>query len=655
MGGRAASPTLPPSKPASRAPRVSVRLEANDPVPLLRSPSMRLLQAFSAALLAGLATSATLVAAPQTCPTCVPLSDLGTGTYLGFQGGLYSGGQNEVPAAYRPVVRRLLGGVVPRDASGAPDPDGLVGMISIGMSNASQEFAAFIRRADRDEQRDARIVIVDGADNAQTADRIVDPNVPFWSNLDGHIARAGLTGDQVQFLWLKQAQAVIPDTSFPAHAQSLQSDLASIVRHLKTRFPNLSAVFLSSRIYGGYSAGPLSSEPLTYETGFAVKWLIEQQQSGDPALNPDPLLGPVEAPLLLWGPYIWANGSTPRSDGLVWDPADLSSDGLHPSPSGEAKVVDMIEDHFKSDEFARVVYDARDGAALESIEAIHDAHVDDTQPNAASGLDTFLRMAGSVFRSFIRFPSPQGAGDIAFAKFGLYTAAGAAPFTVHELADTGWDEATITAANAPLVTSPAFNDFTCFCRQRAIAFEATELARHAHAGGIGVALIPEPAAPNYLLMGREGGQAAVLLVTRDLACGGVEPYCSGAPNSAGEGATLEAFGSVSVAANDLVLHAADLPPSTFGLFAYSRGAFEMPFGDGLLCVAPPLFRLDLVQANGAGDLDFPFDLTALPASAGAGQVLAGDRIYFQLWYRDVLGPLGSGYNVSGGLAVRFCP
>ena len=52
-------------------------------------------------------------------------------------------------------------------------------------------------------------------------------------------------------------------------------------------------------------------------------------------LNYDAARGPVKAPLLLWGPYLWGAGTTPRkSDGLVWLREDLSNDGTHPSDSG---------------------------------------------------------------------------------------------------------------------------------------------------------------------------------------------------------------------------------------------------------------------------------------------------------------------------------
>jgi hypothetical protein len=55
------------------------------------------------------------------------------------------------------------------------------------------------------------------------------------------------------------------------------------------------------------------------------------------------------APLLLWGPYTWANGLTPRSDGLTWSCQDMSTDGLHPSAAGRNKEAGLMETFFKTD------------------------------------------------------------------------------------------------------------------------------------------------------------------------------------------------------------------------------------------------------------------------------------------------------------------
>ncbi len=111
-----------------------------------------------------------------------------------------------------------------------------------------------------------------------------------------------------------------------------------MLRNLHDRYPNLTLAYLSSRIYAGYASTTLNPEPYAYEGGFSVKWLIADQLAGDAALNFDPASGVVEAPWAAWGPYLWADGLSPRSDGLTWGCSELSSDGTHPSASGQAKV-----------------------------------------------------------------------------------------------------------------------------------------------------------------------------------------------------------------------------------------------------------------------------------------------------------------------------
>jgi len=49
-----------------------------------------------------------------------------------------------------------------------------------------------------------------------------------------------------------------------------------------------------------------------YESAFSVRWLIQDQIKGEANLNHDPKKGKVVAPILLWGPYFWADGITPR-------------------------------------------------------------------------------------------------------------------------------------------------------------------------------------------------------------------------------------------------------------------------------------------------------------------------------------------------------
>ena len=47
-----------------------------------------------------------------------------------------------------------------------------------------------------------------------------------------------------------------------------------------------------------------------------------------------------------WGPYLWADGTTPRSDRLTWRRDDFEDDGTHPSTAGQTMVAELLMTHF---------------------------------------------------------------------------------------------------------------------------------------------------------------------------------------------------------------------------------------------------------------------------------------------------------------------
>ena len=279
-----------------------------------------------------------------------PLPELGTEKYQNFEGGLYPGGKNERPADHEKAGLALSKQIEPLNAEGKPARDGKVVLLSVGMSNTTQEFSTFKRIADADKEKNPNLVIVDGAQGGMTAARIKDEtSSPFWTTVDARLKSTGVTREQVQVAWLKEADAG-PTSGFPKYAQTLRDELRQIVQLMHTRFPNLKIVYLSSRIYGGYAKTGLNPEPYAYESGFSVRWLVEEQIKGDAALNFDPKKGDVRAPWLSWGPYIWANGTTKNPDGLSYEESDFNSnDGTHPSASGQKKVAEKLLAFFKSD------------------------------------------------------------------------------------------------------------------------------------------------------------------------------------------------------------------------------------------------------------------------------------------------------------------
>ncbi|HEV8606219.1 MAG TPA: hypothetical protein VGQ99_12675 [Tepidisphaeraceae bacterium] len=310
----------------------------------------RYLPGFILILLAG----AILRAADTSALT--PLTELGNREYKGFAGGLYPDAKNQRPDAHDRTGILLATQIKPLDPQGLHSEEGKIVLLSIGMSNTTQEFSAFMRLAQTDRQKNPRLILVDGAQGGMTAARISNPDEAagsrYWATVDDRLKAANATRAQVQVAWIKQADAQ-PTAAFPRHAQILEEELQKIVHLLHTRFPNLKIVYLSSRIYAGYAKSRLNPEPFAYESAFSVRWLIEKQLKGDKDLNFDPAAGEVKAPWLSWGPYLWANGTTKRDDGLTYDERDFGNDGTHPSQSGREKVARQLLDFFKSDSTAR--------------------------------------------------------------------------------------------------------------------------------------------------------------------------------------------------------------------------------------------------------------------------------------------------------------
>jgi hypothetical protein len=287
----------------------------------------------------------------------IPLDQLPAAEkHKGEDGGLYGGGKNEPPPEIRKAAARELARIVPLDAQGSPSPDGKIVLISMGMSNTTQEFSKFKELADADTARSPRLVIVDCAQGGRDAARWSDPADPTWKTAEDRLAAAGVTPRQVQAAWVKHAR-IGPARygEFPRHAEELQGHITKSLQIAREKFPNLRLAYLSSRIYAGYASTQLNPEPYAYESAFAVRGLIQAQAKGDPKLNCDPARGDVKAPLLLWGPYLWADGTTPRkSDGLVWTREDLAGDGTHPSPaSGREKVARLLLEFLKTNANAK--------------------------------------------------------------------------------------------------------------------------------------------------------------------------------------------------------------------------------------------------------------------------------------------------------------
>lgn len=306
----------------------------------------------------------------------IPLNDLGPRPYrLGHIGGLYEDGSNAYPADHLAAGLAISQRIQPLDENGNPSPHGKIGIIAIGNGDTDRvicssfvavdcEPGSFTSMVRNNPRVDPAVVVVNGAyedftvresDLPPVLDRIRDYELP----------RAGVTEQQVQVAWLQLSwnRPSIDIDCACGDDWNLKLVTGGALRALRARYPNLKTAYLSDREYAGYDASPWNSEPFAYDTGIIVRFLIsfQMEQVRTNTVTSDARTGPIsytknQAPWIAWGPYMWANGATPRSDGLTWLPEDY--DGPLLSEKGAHKAANLLLDFFMNDPTTRMWFTA---------------------------------------------------------------------------------------------------------------------------------------------------------------------------------------------------------------------------------------------------------------------------------------------------------
>jgi len=83
---------------------------------------------------------------------------------------------NTPPADHLADGLALSGTITPLDTLGLPSAGGRIVLLSVGMSNATQEYSTFIPLAIASGLMNPRVQLVDGAQGGQTAAIFADPN-----------------------------------------------------------------------------------------------------------------------------------------------------------------------------------------------------------------------------------------------------------------------------------------------------------------------------------------------------------------------------------------------------------------------------------------------------------------------------------------------
>jgi len=144
----------------------------------------------------------------------------------------------------------------------------------------------------------------------------------------------------------------------------------------------------------------------------------------------------------------------------------------------------------------------------------------------------------------------------------------------------------------------------------------------------------------------------------DLVCESCDAmsYCTAAPTSTTSGALMGTTGSSSISVNNFTIQTSNAPADKFGVYFYGPNQIQAPFGDGFRCVGGATQRVyPLLQTDGSGFASRQVDFTVYPAGSGSNQITPGSTWNFQFWFRDPMGPGGTGFNLSDAVSVSFCP
>jgi len=245
------------------------------------------------------------------------------------------------PGTYKGLWLRLVD-------NGAPTVtavDGVVGVVCIGMSNSTQECSDYIDKLERGTLAGvaAQVQVVDCAVGGNAIESWNDPSndARLWDRCVGMVLpREGLRVDQVRVIYHKAADQFNDSSTFypdpGSDYFSFYDNLGTFAARVTGSFPDVQAVYTTSRMYGGFSDRAQRGEPRSYEEGLALnEWLRENAS--------------VDGVWYGWGPYIWgpdcASGETNLS-GVCYELSDFQMDAVHPARGALDKVSQMIHDRF---------------------------------------------------------------------------------------------------------------------------------------------------------------------------------------------------------------------------------------------------------------------------------------------------------------------
>jgi hypothetical protein len=287
----------------------------------------------------------------------IPLNDLGPGTFLGSQGGLYPNGQNNPSGTYAADLLSISQNIIPLDSSGSSTTKGgKIVFISLGGSTCGHNMRQLKTQTDKNPLTNPKLLLLNCCNGYGEAslNSIMNPNDPYWNHVTQVLtgSKAGYRSVQIIYLETDDSTKYI---NWPGRANLVKGELESAVNVLKSKFINLKVLYLLGRTRTFGNQTLFNREPSPYYFGWACKWTIEDQINGASNLKysgPNPV-----APIITWGFYQWADSLPRQTDGFYWRQSE-TKDGLHANTDGQDTLATRFQNFLFTDKNASLWYAA---------------------------------------------------------------------------------------------------------------------------------------------------------------------------------------------------------------------------------------------------------------------------------------------------------
>jgi len=238
--------------------------------------------------------------------------------YSGRSSGLYSWGNALIDNTYETDYINANKEIKTLNTAGNSAVNGKIGILQIGGSNPGILFNGLKAVQQDDAGFGSKLTFVNAGLNAMDLSDILKPDTDYWNTVQSLLSANGISALQVEVIFCVEDNLKNSDKTFN-RAVSLKNDFIDLLDLVRTKYPNCKVFLIGDRAYTGYATDIMHKEPVGYLNGWGVKLFVEEYSSG---LLP-------KYPVVNWLDYYWANGETPRFDGLTYVRSDYRSGYIH--------------------------------------------------------------------------------------------------------------------------------------------------------------------------------------------------------------------------------------------------------------------------------------------------------------------------------------